>query len=88
VKSEVRNLQHLKSKALKEGNNFEFQRLQHKLFRSFAGRIVAVLNVLSNSGSNTAGVDGLTLRDDDYKLKVVKQLKSMNTYKASDVRRV
>jgi len=88
AKSVVRRLQHLKSKALEEGNNSEFQRLQHKLFNSFAGRVVAVWNVQSNAGSNTAGVDGLKLQDDNYKMEVVHGLKSMNTYKASDIRRV
>src|SRR5437588_935293 len=55
----VRRLQARIVKAVQEGRWHKVKALVYLLTHSFAGRALAILRVVSNSGAKTAGVDGI-----------------------------
>jgi RNA-directed DNA polymerase len=56
----VRRLQARIVKAVREGKWHKVKALVYLLTHSFSGRALAILRVVSNSGANTPGVDGVT----------------------------
>src|ERR1700730_18575297 len=55
----VRRLQARIVKAVREGRWHKVKALVYLLTHSFAGRALAILRVVSNSGARTPGVDGI-----------------------------
>src|SRR3954467_9241715 len=55
----VRRLQARIVKAVREGRWHKVKALVYLLTHSFAGRALAILRVVSNSGAKTPGVDGI-----------------------------
>src|SRR5262245_14960692 len=55
----VRRLQARIVKAVAEGRWNQVKALVYRLTHSFAGRALAILRVVRNSGAKTAGVDGI-----------------------------
>ena len=72
----------------------QVHRLQEIRAKSYKFRIAAVYHILTQAGSDTAGVDGITIKksEDVDKFELVEWLKSQidnpKTYKAKPVRRV
>jgi RNA-directed DNA polymerase len=69
----------MKSKRVKE--------LQRMLMKSREGRTMAFMQVISNKGRNTPGVDGVIFKKGDLE-RVVERLARIKDYKAQPVRRV
>jgi RNA-directed DNA polymerase len=65
---------------------------QIQLTQTFAARALAVRKVVTNSGGNTAGVDGIVWKGSAEYLEAIKQLQEIiqnpKRYKASPLRRV
>jgi RNA-directed DNA polymerase len=76
------------AKAFLEGNSEEVVKLQNKLVTSLAGRVVAIVKVLTNPGRNTAGIDGKTWQRIIDITVPMKNLKHLEKYIAKPVRRV
>ena len=53
------------------------QRIQTQLTRSFSVRALAVRKVISNSGRNTPGVDGLIWTQPEQKFSAINDLKDL-----------
>jgi RNA-directed DNA polymerase len=62
--------------------------LQNQLVDSFAARAIAVRNVTSNRGKNTAGIDGQASLDPAEKVELVKSLRNHKSTSPKPVRRV
>lgn len=61
--------------------------LQRKLIKSIEARMMAFRIVITNQGSQTPGVDGVTLKK-EYFHHVVNELRGVTNYKCQPVRRV
>lgn len=59
----VASMQSRIAKAYLEGNMEDVTRLQAELVQSLPARVVAVIKVITNTGSQTAGVDGVVWRE-------------------------
>jgi len=58
------------------------------LVTSFAARALAVRRVVTNSGKNTAGVDGVIWKKPEEFMKAINDLKNLKKYEASPVLKV
>jgi RNA-directed DNA polymerase len=65
----VRRLQARIVKAVRAGRWNKVRALVYRLTHSFAGRALAILRVVSNSGAKTPGVDGATWNTPEAKWK-------------------
>lgn len=63
--------------AYTEKDYAEVNRLQTSIINSRAGRVVARMNVRSNKGGKTPGVDGVVVSTDKEKLEVIEWMKKM-----------
>jgi len=76
-------------KALKEQNQAECKLIINSILTSFSARAIAVKNVISNKGKNTAGVDNIIFSNDEQKYFMIDKLKNIRKgYKASPIKRV
>jgi RNA-directed DNA polymerase len=68
-------------------NSSNVEEAQKLLIKSDVGRIMAARKVITNPGSKTAGIDGITLSKEDLGT-VIKQLKNIRGYQCKPVKRV
>jgi RNA-directed DNA polymerase len=87
VIQDVKSLQRRIVKAIKQGHRNKARALQWLLTHSFSAKLIAVKRVTENSGKRTAGVDGITWKTPNQKLKAAKSLKRKG-YKARPLKRV
>ncbi len=87
VRKQVRQIQIRIAKAVRENRYGKAKALQHLLSRSFNAKLLAVKKVTGNSGSKTAGVDGVTWTTSKQKMKAVLDLGKLG-YKTQPLRRV
>src|SRR5262245_7134105 len=83
----VRRLQARIVKAVQEGRWNKVKALVYLLTHSFAGRALAILRVVSNSGAKTPGVDGDTWDTPEAKSKAFGTLRRRG-YRPRPLRRV
>lgn len=83
----VRKLQLRIAKVTELRKFSKVKHLQWILTHSFSAKLLAVRDVLQNSGSKTPGVDGITIKTSEGKLALAKSLKRRN-YKPSPLRRI
>jgi RNA-directed DNA polymerase len=83
----VRRLQARIVKAVREGRWHKVQALVYLLTHSFAGRALAILRVISNSGAKTPGVDGATWNTPEAKSAAFTALRR-HGYQPQPLRRV
>jgi RNA-directed DNA polymerase len=83
----VRKLQLRIAKATEERKFSKVKHLQWILTHSFSAKLLAVRDVLQNSGSNTPGVDGITIKTSEEKLALAKNLRRRD-YKPLPLRRI
>lgn len=83
----IRKLQARVVKAQKEGRHNKVKALQWTLTHSYSAKALAVKRVTSNSGGNTAGVDGVTLSNAISKFSAIGELKRRG-YKPQPLRRI
>jgi RNA-directed DNA polymerase len=83
----VRRLQARIVKAIREGRWGKVKALVYLLTRSFSGRALAILRVISNSGASTPGVDGITWNTPEAKMAAFDSLRR-HGYKPQPLRRV
>jgi RNA-directed DNA polymerase len=83
----VRRLQARIVKAVQEGRWNKVKALVYLLTHSFAGRALAILRVVSNSGAKTPGVDGDTWNTPEAKSKAFSTLRR-HGYRPQPLRRV
>ncbi len=91
VEQNVRKLQCRIAKAVKEQKPLKtIKGLMSLLKTSLSAHLLAVKNVVSNKGKNTAGVDGVKINTPIKKMEAVKRLKINNkpTYQAKPLKRV
>jgi RNA-directed DNA polymerase len=83
----VRRLQARIVKAVREGRWGKVKALVHLLTHSFRGRALAILRVISNSGANTPGVDGITWNTPEAKTAAFSSLRR-HGYRPQPLRRL
>ena len=83
----VRRLQARIVKAVREGKGHKVKALVYLLTHSFAGRALAILRVVSNSGAKTAGVDGVRWNTPESKSTAFNTLRR-HGYQPQPLRRV
>jgi RNA-directed DNA polymerase len=83
----VRRLQARIVKAVREGKWHKVQSLVYLLTHSFAGRALAILRVVSNSGAKTPGVDGTLWNTPEAKSAAFNALRR-HGYQPQPLRRV
>ena len=83
----VRKLQLRIAKASQLKKFRKVKHLQWILVHSLSAKLLAVRDILQNSGSNTPGVDGITIKTPEEKLALAKSLKRRH-YKATPLRRI
>src|SRR4051812_6506408 len=83
----VRRLQARIVKAVAEGRWNKVKALVYLLTRSFAGRALAILRVVSNSGATTPGVDGVLWNTPESKSAAFSTLRR-HGYRPQPLRRV
>src|SRR5947207_15402985 len=83
----VRRLQARIVKALQEGKWHKVKALVYLLTRSFSGRALAILRVVSNSGARTPGVDGILWNTPESKSEAFNALRR-HGYQPQPLRRV
>lgn len=83
----VRKLQLRIAKATEERKFSKVKRLQWILTHSFSAKLLAVREVLQNSGSKTPGVDGITIKTSEEKLALAKSLRRRD-YQPLPLRRI
>ena len=83
----VRKLQLRIAKATEERKFSKVKRLQWILTHSFSAKLIAVRNVLQNSGSKTPGVDGITIKTSKERLALATSLRRRD-YKPLPLRRI
>jgi len=83
----VRKLQLRIAKATQLKKINKVKRLQWILTHSFSAKLLAVKDVLQNSGSKTPGVDGIIIKTSEEKLALAKSLTRRN-YKPMPLRRI
>ncbi len=83
----VRRLQARIVKAVREGRGNKVKALVYLLTHSFAGRALAILRVVSNSGAKTPGVDGEVWNTPEAKSKAFGILRR-HGYQPQPLRRV
>src|SRR5437868_4590868 len=87
VQRTVRRLQARIVKAVQSGKWHKVKALVYLLTHSFAGRALAILRVVCNSGAQTPGVDGQTWRAPEDKSNALTTLKR-HGYRPQPLRRV
>ena len=87
VYATVRRLQARIVKAVREGKGHKVKALVYLLTHSFAGRALAILRVVSNSGAKTAGVDGVRWNTPESKSTAFHTLRR-HGYQPQPLRRV
>src|SRR2546421_3611311 len=83
----VRRLQARIVKAVREGKWHKVKALVYLLTHSFAGRALAILRVISNSGAKTPGVDGILWNTPEAKSAAFSTLRR-HGYQPKPLRRV
>ena len=83
----VRRLQARIVKAVAEGRWNQVKALVYRLTHSFAGRALAILRVVSNSGAKTPGVDGVLWNPPESKSAAFSALRR-HGYRPQPLRRV
>jgi RNA-directed DNA polymerase len=83
----VRRLQVRIVKAVREGKGHKVKTLVYWLTHSFSGRALAILRVISNSGAQTPGVDGVVWNTPEAKSDAVRTLRR-HGYQPQPLRRV
>src|SRR5436309_13209714 len=83
----VRRLQARIVKAVREGRWHKVKALVYLLTHSFAGRALAILRVISNSGAKTPGVDGILWNTPEAKSAAFNALRR-HGYQPQPLRRV
>src|SRR5947199_4278258 len=83
----VRRLQARIVKAVQEGKWHKVKALVYLLTHSFAGRALAILRVISNSGAKTPGVDGILWNTPEAKSDAFNALRR-HGYQPQPLRRV
>src|SRR5882724_6096588 len=83
----VRRLQARIVKAVREGRWGKVKALVYLLTHSFSGRALAILRVVSNSGEQTPGVDGVVSNTQEHKSKAFRTLRQQG-YTPQPIRRV
>src|SRR5436305_4177498 len=83
----VRRLQARIVKAVREGRWNKVKSLVYLLTHSFAGRALAILRVVSNSGARTPGVDGIIWNTPEAKSAAFNALRR-HGYQPQPLRRV
>jgi RNA-directed DNA polymerase len=83
----VRRLQARIVKAVQEGRWHKVKALVYLLTHSFAGRALAILRVISNSGAKTPGVDGILWNTPEAKSAAFNALRR-HGYQPQPLRRV
>ena len=83
----VRRLQARIVKAVREGKWHKVKALVYLLTHSFAGRALAILRVISNSGARTPGVDGVLWNTPEAKSDAFATLRR-HGYQPQPLRRV
>lgn len=83
----VKKLQLRIVKATRLKRSRKVKHLQWILTHSFSAKLLAVRNVLQNSGSKTPGVDGITIKKSTEKLELAKNLRRRH-YKPPSLRRI
>lgn len=67
-------------------------KLQNQLVSSFEGRALAIRRIITNSGSNTPGIDKKLWKTPNERFKAIAELgqitKNPNSYKSSPLKRV
>lgn len=88
----VQDLQNKIVKARLENNMRLVYRLQNQLVTSLEGRAIAIRNVVTSSGAKTPGVDNITWKTPEQRMKAIELLgnitKNPNTYKSSPLKRI
>ncbi|MEO8402202.1 MAG: reverse transcriptase N-terminal domain-containing protein [Gammaproteobacteria bacterium] len=87
VEAEVRRLQIRIAKAVREGRHGKVKSLQWLLTHSFSAKLFAVKRVVKNKGGKTPGVDKITWKTPQQKLKAAQSLKRKG-YKTQPLRRI
>jgi RNA-directed DNA polymerase len=72
-------------KAFRAGDKNLVKKKQYELTRSFAACAIAIKKITSIKGTNTAGVDGITLSIYNQKMEYISKLKN---YQTLPVRRI
>jgi RNA-directed DNA polymerase len=87
VRRQVKQIQMRIAKAIRENRYGRAKALQHLLSRSFSAKLLAVKRVTGNSGSKTAGVDGVKWTTPKEKIRAVFDLNKRG-YKTKPLRRI
>jgi RNA-directed DNA polymerase len=87
VEAEVYRLQMRIAKAIREGRHGKVKALQWLLTHSFYAKLLAVKRVTQNPGSKTPGIDNVTWKTPQQKLKAAQSLKRRG-YQPQLLRRV
>lgn len=87
VEKHVYRLQVRIAKSIREQQWGKARALQHLLSRSQAAKLLAVKRVISNKGSRTAGIDGVTWRSPGQYWRAVQILRTAG-YQAQPLRRI
>lgn len=87
IKQQVYRLQMRIAKAIREGNQGKAKSLQWILTHSYYAKLLAVKRVTTNKGKDTSGVDGITWKTAQEKIRAVKSLQRRG-YKTQPLRRV
>jgi RNA-directed DNA polymerase len=87
VEQEVMKLQVRIAKATKQGRWNKVKALQWLLTHSFSAKCMAVRRVTTNRGKNTPGGDGVVLKKDEDKYRMVQSLSRRN-YAPQPLRRI
>lgn len=87
IRYEVRQIQMRIAKAIRENRYGKAKALQHLLSRSHSAKLLAVKRVTDNTGSKTAGVDGVRWTTARQKIKAVLELRHVG-YKTQPLRRI
>ena len=87
VKAHVYQIQMRIAKSIREGRWGKAQALQHLLSRSFYGRLWAVKRIISNKGSRTPGIDGVTWSSSGKRWRAALNL-TVRGYHSQPLRRI
>lgn len=84
----VKYIQGLIAVAYQSNNIGEVHRIQHNLVKSFAGRAIAVRQVITNPGKKTPGVDGVVWDSSEKRHQAILDLYNLENYKCKRVKRI
>ncbi len=87
VRAFVYQMQKRIAKSIREGRWGKAKALQHLLSRSFYAKLLAVKTKMSNKGSRTPGIDGVTWKSSGKRWQAVLDLQARG-YRAQPLRRV